>query len=111
MSYVRLHSCIRDFHEYQVIWSPALDEELGCSRELNNPNDSYTVSVLKRTQVVGHVLRKISRMCAIFLRNSGIITCTVTGNHRYSHDLPQEGMEIPCVLNFFGEGSEASYDG
>ena len=42
-------------------------------------------------------------MCAIFLRNSGIITCAVTGNRRYSHDLPQGEMEIPCTLNFFGE--------
>lgn len=28
--------------------------------------------------------------------------CTVTGNHCYSHGLPQGGMEIPCTLNFFG---------
>ena len=88
------------FHEYQAIWSPTLDEELNCSRETDNPNDPYAVSVLKGTRVVGHVPR---RMCAIFLRSSGTITCTVTGNRRYSHDLPQGGMEIPCTLNFFGE--------
>ena len=39
----------------------------------------------------------------MFLRNSGIITCIVTRNRHYSHDLPQGGMEIPCVLNFFSE--------
>ena len=101
MSYVCLHSCSHGFHEYQAIWSPAFDEELDCSRELDNPNDPYAVSVLKRTQVVGHMPCKISKMCTTFLRNSGIITCTVTVNRRYSHDLPQGGMEIPCVLNFF----------
>ena len=100
---MRLHSCIHGFHECQEIWSPTLDEELGCSRELDNPNDSYPVRILKGTQVVGHVPHKISRMCGIFLRISGIITCTVTENRCYSHDLPQGGMEIPCVLNFFGE--------
>lgn len=103
MSYVHLDSCIHGFLEYQAIWNTIIDEELDCPREMNNPNDLYVVNVLKGTQVVGHVPCKISRTCAVFLRNSGIITCTVTGNHCYFHDLPQGGMEIPCSLNFFCE--------
>ena len=29
-----------------------------------------------------------------------MIDCTVTGSRRYSADLPQGGMEIPCILTF-----------
>ena len=58
---------------------------------------------MKGREVVGHIPRKITRMCAVFMRNGGTIKCTVTGNRRYSCDLPQGGMEIPCLLRFFGE--------
>ncbi len=33
-------------------------------------------------------------------RRGGIITCIVTGTRRYSSDLEQGGLEIPCVLIF-----------
>jgi len=103
MSYVQLRSCVRGFHEYQAIWEPTHGEELQCSRETDNPNDPYAVSVTRGGEVVGHVPHKISRMCAVFIRNGGRIKCTVTGNRCYSRDLPQGGMEIPCFLTFFAE--------
>ena len=55
--YVRIDSCICGFHEYQAIWDPTLDEELDCSREMDNPNDPYAVSVSKGMEIVGHVPR------------------------------------------------------
>ena len=70
MSYVRLIiRSERSFHEYQAIWEPIHGEELDCSREIDNPNDPYAVSVTKGGKVVGHVPRKISRMCAVFMKN------------------------------------------
>ena len=66
-------------------------------------SDPYAIGVMKGREVVGHVPRKISRMCAVFLSNGGTITCIVSGSRRYSRDLPQGGMEIPCILGFFGE--------
>ena len=103
MSYVRLSSCIHGFHKYQAIWEPTHGEELDCCREIGNTSDPYAVSVMKGREVVGHVPCKISRMCAVFMRNGGSIKCTVMVNRRYSCDLPQGGMEIPCLLRFFGE--------
>ena len=35
-----------------------------------------------------------------FAQFKGLITCQVNGSRRYSHDLPQGGLEIPCVLTF-----------
>ena len=51
--------------------------------------------------VVGHVPRKISTVCSMFLLKGGSISCQVTGKRRYSADLPQ-GLELPCELRFNG---------
>ena len=104
-SSLTIDSCVRGYHEYSAIWEPVMGEELQCGREVGNPHDPYAVSVLKRRQIVGHVPRSISRPCLVFLRSHGTITCTVTGNRRYSSDLPQGGMEIPCSLRFTGDES------
>ena len=56
----------------------------------------------KSEEVVGHVPRKILFLCAAFIRRGGTIYCTVEGNRRYSNDLAQGGMEIPCKLTFKG---------
>lgn len=32
--------------------------------------------------------------------------CIVTGGRRYSADLPQGGLEIPCKLHFEGKSKE-----
>ena len=89
MSSVSLGSCIRGFREYQAIWEPINGKELYCCRENDNTSDPYAIGVMKGREVVGHVPRKISRMCAVFLRNGGIIKCTVSGSRCYSRDLPQ----------------------
>ena len=49
------------------------------------------------------VPRKISAACSLFLeKEDTTITCTITGKRRYSTDLPQGGLEVPCVLNVRG---------
>ena len=42
----------------------------------------------------------------MFLQRGGEITATVTGHQRYSSDLVQGGLEIPCDLKFRGEEKE-----
>uniref|UniRef100_A0A1X7T090 HIRAN domain-containing protein n=1 Tax=Amphimedon queenslandica TaxID=400682 RepID=A0A1X7T090_AMPQE len=66
----------------------------------------YAVSVIKDGVVVGHLPKKISRLCSLFIRRGGIITCRPTGRQRHSSDLPQGGLEIPCLLIFDGEAQE-----
>ena len=45
----------------------------------------------------------------MFLGKSGSsITCKVTGSRRYSSDLPQGGLEVPCTLEF--KGNEVNID-
>ena len=50
--------------------------------------------------IVGHCPRKISSLCSIFIRRGGSITCQANGHRCYSQDLPQGGLEVPCILTF-----------
>uniref|UniRef100_A0A1X7UN36 HIRAN domain-containing protein n=1 Tax=Amphimedon queenslandica TaxID=400682 RepID=A0A1X7UN36_AMPQE len=99
-------SYIRGYHVYHEVWSSVLEENLLCERERNNSNDQYAVAVKKDAEIVGHLPRKLSRVCSLFLRRGGTITCKVSGRRRYSADLLQGGVEIPCCLMFSGEDCE-----
>lgn len=75
-----------------------------CKRERINPHDPFAVAVCKEDHTVGHLPRAISSVCYMFLGKPGSsISCKVTGLRRYSHDLPQGGMEIPCTIEFKGD--------
>ena len=39
-------------------------------------------------------------------RRNNNVTCQVVGSKQYSWDLPQRGLDIPCVLTFSGEERE-----
>ena len=97
-------SCVRGFHVYSDIWTPFVGETLVCEQESGNPNDPYAVAIKKGSEVVGHVPRKSSAACSLFLLLGGTICCEITDNQRrYSSDLPQGGMEVPCKFIFQGD--------
>ena len=80
---------------------------LQCSREDGNAHDLYAVKVMKAgtraVTMVGHLPKKTSSTCSLFIRKGGTIDCEVTDpNRKYSRDLPQGGLEIPCVLTLRG---------
>ena len=83
-----------------------LTEILSCIRETTNRFDPFAVAVKKDSIVVGHVPRKIPAICSLFLRRRGIISCQIVGVRRYSSDLPQGGLEVPCKLIFEGNGGD-----
>ena len=98
-----LNSVVRGYHVYKDYWEAATGEILRCCEERTNIHDPFAVAIIKDDSVVGHVPRKISTVCSLFLRSGGSITCEITGSRKYSHDLPQGGLEIPCSLEFTGE--------
>ena len=117
-----LSSCVRGHHIYKDILDPVIGEKLDCRRECGNVQDRYAVAVV-RTHVdpkpkhrrhktentvatVGHLPRKISCICSLFLRRGGSITCQITGHRRHSSDLPQGGLEVPCLLIFVGNKAD-----
>ena len=75
-------------------------EELSCRQEGGNRHNPYAVAVLKGTIVAGHVPRKISAACSLFLRRQGTILCTITGVRQFSNDLPQGGLgSFPMIYH------------
>ena len=101
----QIESCIRGHHIYKDVWNPVINEQLDCVPEALNPKDVYAVVVVRSGITVGHVPRKISAVCSLFLRN-GSTKCIVTGNRHYSEDLPQGSMEVPCKFIFEGKTTE-----
>ena len=95
-----IESVIRGYHEYKDVWVAVVGELMLCTREPTNWEDQFAVAVTKDSNIVGHVPRKISALCTLFLRQSGSITCPVTGSRQYSRDLSQGGLEVPCILTF-----------
>ena len=98
--------CVHGYHVYGEVWQAVVRESLVCEREARNVHDRYAVSVKKNGQIISHLPRIIARVCSLFLRRGGSIHCTVSGTRRYSGDLPQGGMEIPCFVVFRANPSE-----
>lgn len=77
--------------------------------ECNNDKDKYAVVMLRKcgsgsgVNIVGHVPRRISAACSHFLQRNGTIKAVVSDHRRYSKDLPQGGIEVPCILICKGE--------
>ena len=101
-----VESCVRGYHVYKDIWIACVGEELPCQRENGNPTDPFAVAVVKSGLTVGHILRKISSVCSLFLRRNGVMTVCTTERRRFSADLPQGGLEIPCLITFEGAGKD-----
>ena len=96
-----IQAVVRGYHYYKSIWEAAINGEvLACKREVGNVHHTFAVSVKKDGIIVGHCPRKSSSICSIFIRRKVSITCQVNGNRRYSQDLPQGGLEVPCILTF-----------
>ena len=96
-------SCIRGYHIYQNIWNAEVDDHFVCEREPLNSSDRYVVAILKDDVVVGHLPRQLSQILSLFLFKNSTIDCVVICRRRYSSDLPQEGLKIPCKLIFNGK--------
>ena len=49
--------------------------------------------------IVGHTPRVISSVCSFLFIEVGL-QCVLNGVRQYSSDLPQGGLEVPCILTF-----------
>ena len=91
---------------YKDIWEASVGEQLPCQRENGNRADPFAVAVVKSGVTVGHIPRKISSVCSLFLRRNSVINVCTTDRRRFSQDLPQGGLEIPCLITFEGAGKD-----
>ena len=72
METFQMESCVRGYHVYKDLWEAVVGERLECQRERDNPSDTYAVAVKKGGIVVGYLPRKLSRLCALFIRRGGV---------------------------------------
>ena len=59
---------VRGYHVYKDIWVATDGEFLQCARETNNIHDPFAVAVLNNNIIVGHIPKKMSAVCSLFLR-------------------------------------------
>ena len=64
---------MRGYHAYKDIWTAVVGEELPCQREVGNRVDVFAVAVMRGETVVGHVPKKISSVCSLYLRQSSVV--------------------------------------
>ena len=98
--------CVHGYHIYERIWNAITSEGLVCVMDPSNSHNRYAVAVEKDGTIIGHSPRRVSRVSTLFLKKGSRINCTVTGGRRYSADLPQGGLEIPCTVSFVGKRKE-----
>ena len=67
------------------LWTPVNKEELVCVQENGNPHELYLVAVKNCSLVVGHVARKSSADCSLFLQ-TGTNAVTVRDSGQYFID-------------------------
>ena len=85
-----------------------IGERLPCKREPGNRKDPFAVAVVRSRDTVGHVPKKISSVCSMFLLHGGTLHCQVIASRGYSGDLPQGGLEILCMLTFEGSSKDVA---
>jgi len=57
-------------------------QPLNCERESRNPSDLYAVAIKNGASVIGHIPRKLSAACSLFLSLGGTMNCEIMDNHR-----------------------------
>ena len=90
------------YHVYQLRWTAVIGEVLTCRREPGSASDPFTVVMIMRSEIVGHVPRFYSCIYNLLLCHGRSLSSCITGNYRYSSDLPQGGLELPCSYKFSG---------
>lgn len=89
-----LCSCL---HVYKNIWRVVIIEVLECIREptnrtLNRTN-RYTVAIINNEVVIGHLPKRNSKVCSLFLRIGDLIGCAVTGTRHHFTDLHTQTLD------------------
>ena len=95
---------MRGYHEYSLVWTARIGEELVAKHESHNAFDKYAIAATKLlpgtiwSSVVGHLPQEISKFMHYLIIHGGQVSCNVTGAHDRQSPLVQGGLEISiCV--------------
>ena len=71
--YHEMGSVICGHHVYKLVWSPVIGKHL-ILEEPANPYNEFVVSVIKDSQIVGHILKNYSQItCKVFITQRGSV--------------------------------------
>ena len=103
-------SCVCGYHFYGDILTPSVSDLFACEVEDDNSYDENAVAIKDGATVIGHVPRKLSATCSLFISLGGAMNYLITDNHRrYSAVLPLRGLEISCKIMFQCGDSDLMY--
>ena len=94
-----IESSMRGHHISKDFWTPVIGESFQCELEVGNRFDRYAVMMKKDSRVIGHVPRKISAACYLFIRNGGTILCTVTATDNIHKTYLREAWKCHALYN------------
>ena len=101
---LKVQSYIWGYHAYKDVWDPRVREVLPLQWEPDNPKDKFSVAILRRGSVVGHLLFNLAPVVSAFLRkdvNEGLIQVKGAKVNRGAG----YGLEILCTYHFYGAKS------
>lgn len=64
-----------------------VDDTLLCYHELANVHNPFAVKVIKAKSIVGHLPKKISSTCFLFIMEGGVILCKVTAPDKNTQEI------------------------
>ena len=101
---------VRGYHVYQDEWDTVIGEVLQCRKETGNWHDPYVVVTLSDGWVIGHMPQKF---CFFAQSLFGVVALShvVSDHRRYSADLEQGILEIPCKIKFSTSSSVEKGEG
>ena len=101
-----IDSFVKEYHEYENIWTPKIDETLSSEREPGNLVDKYAVCVKKNNEIAGRLQRgkdgKFPKTVFYFLRADEYGSCDVLIKEKPVILGDGNRMQVPCLLNFTG---------
>ena len=102
---LELSSTVHGYHVYKRSWNAMIGEVLQAEREEpRNVYNRYAVMLMKEdVRTVGHVPKKISKLCHSLLARRGEIEAVITGARHFANYLPQGGLDVPCRYIFSGD--------
>ena len=59
--------CIRGYHVYKEVWEAPVGKLLVCEKRPRKRFQSIRCGCEKEGTIIGHLLRKVSRVCSLFL--------------------------------------------
>lgn len=106
---------LRGYHEYRLIWTPALHEVLTVKQERSNPYDRFAIVCTTRPPasisdtIVGHLPKEISHYTFFIINYGARVSVSVTDTHYRRSPLIQGGLEIPIQVTIKMDCSRSTH--